>query len=58
MKVSSEQIMNMAATLLAGALSGDQSASTANSRLTITGPRYVKDAVNLAKMIAEEVAKE
>ena len=55
MEATKEQIMTTAATLLAGAMSGDQSSSSTHSRLTITAPRYVKDAVELAKMIASEV---
>lgn len=54
MEATKEQIMTTAAILLAGSISGEQS-TTANSRLTITGPRYVKNAVKLAKMIASEV---
>ena len=54
MEATKEQIMTTAAILLAGAMSGDQS-STVNSRLSINGPRIVKDAVKLAKMIASEV---
>jgi hypothetical protein len=54
MEATKEQIMTTAAILLAGGISGEQS-SALYSRLTISGPRYVKDAVKLAKMIASEV---
>ena len=54
MKATKEQIMTTAAILLAGAISGDQS-STAYSRLTISGPKYLKEAVKLSKMIASEI---
>ena len=55
MKATDEQIFNAAITLLAGSLAGDQSASTAHSRLTITGPQHVQDAIDLAKKVAEAV---
>ena len=58
MKATNEQIMNAAAILIAGAMSGDTYATHAETRLKYTGEKEVKDAVRIAKLIAENVDKE
>ena len=58
MKVSSEQIMNMAATLLAGMLSGEQGTRFYQGCKPLKETEaQVKESVVIAKMIAEEVTK-
>lgn len=57
MKATNEQIMTTAAILLAGAMSGDTYASNSKSRLKYTGVNEVKEAVRIAKLIAENIDK-
>lgn len=55
MKATNEQIMTTAAILLAGALSGDDYATNAETRLKYTGVNEVKEAVRIAKLIADNI---
>ena len=55
MKATNEQIMTTAAILLAGAMSGDTYATHAETRLKYTGADEVKEAVRIAKLIAENI---
>ena len=55
MKATNEQIMTAAAILLAGAMSGDTYATHSGSRLKYTGVNEVKEAVRIAKLIAENI---
>ena len=55
MKATNDQIMTTAAILLAGAMSGDTYASNSKSRLKYTGVNEVKEAVRIAKLIAENI---
>ena len=55
MKATNEQIMTAASILLAGAMSGDTYASNSKSRLKYTGVNEVKEAVRIAKLIAENI---
>lgn len=55
MEATKEQIMTAAAILLAGAFSGDTYATHAGTRLKHTGILEVKDAVRIAKLIAENI---
>ena len=55
MEATKEQIMTTAAILLAGAMSGDTYATHAESRLKYTGVNEVKDAVRIAKLIADNI---
>ena len=55
MKATNEQIMTTSAILLAGAMSGDTYASNSKSRLKYTGVNEVKEAVRIAKLIAENI---
>lgn len=55
MKATNEQIMNAAAIILAGALSGDTYATHSETRLKYVGEKEVKDAVRIAKLIADNI---
>lgn len=55
MKATNEQIMTTAAILLAGAMSGDTYSTHAGTRLKYTGVDEVKEAVRIAKLIAENI---
>lgn len=55
MKATNEQIMTTAAILLAGAMSGDTYATHAETRLKYTGVNEIKEAVRIAKLIAENI---
>jgi hypothetical protein len=57
MEATKEQIMTTAAILLAGAMSGDTYATHTESRLKYTGVNEVKDAVRIAKLIAENIGE-
>ena len=57
MEATKEQIMTTAAILLAGAMIGDTYATHAESRLKYTGVNEVKDAVRIAKLIAENIGE-
>ena len=48
-------IMTTAASLLAGAMSGDTYSTHAGTRLKYTGVGEVKEAVRIAKLIAENI---
>ena len=58
MKATNEQIMNAAAIILAGALSGDTYATHSETRLKYVGEKEVKDAVRIAKLIADNIEEE
>ena len=55
MKATNVQIMTTAAILLAGAMSGDTYSTHAGTRLKYTGVGEVKEAVRIAKLIAENI---
>lgn len=58
MKATNEQILNAAATILAGAMSGDTYATRVETRLKYLGEKEVKDAVRIAKLIADNISEE
>ena len=55
MKATNEQIFNAAVTLMAGALAGSPFSTSPDSRLRISGPQQVQNAVKLARMIADAI---